>query len=44
MVCCVHNIVEPKFNEVPGMTSDILQPGQSCSKCMEKNLDIMNPR
>ena len=42
MVYYVYNIVEPKFNEVPGMTSDILQPSQSCSKCMEKNL--MNPR
>ena len=42
-----YGTVEPRFNkplynEVLGITNDILQPGQSYSKCMEQNLDITN--
>ena len=43
-----HSTVEPPFNEplyneVLGITNDILQPGHSfIVKCMEQNLDIMN--
>ena len=37
---------EPLYNEVPGITMDILHPDLSYSKkkCMEQNPDITNPR
>ena len=46
-LCFYCATVEPRFNEplcneVLGITNDIFQP--SNSKCMEKNLDITNPR
>ena len=35
---------EPLYNEVLGITNNILQPGQSYSDVfMEQNLDITNP-
>ena len=33
---------EPLYNEVLGLTSDILQPGKVILKCMEQNLHITN--
>ena len=34
--------VEPRFNELLGITNNSFRPGKSYGKCMEQNLDLTN--